>query len=219
MGTFGKMMHLLIVTSLIAASVAAPSSGYGQGGQSFSSFGGSSGSFGGSFSNVGQPCGDGRVIGANGACVRARVRQNIYLYEAPPRSIIPAPPPVLPEPRIEKNVVFIRTSDFLGRQEPIVIPPTQSQTVVYVLSKNQEQGQQVIEIPDAPQTTPEVYYVNYNEGEDPTLPGGIRLQQALSSASSQSGISIGGFSSGGFVSRGSSEEFGLGGSYSPPSRY
>jgi hypothetical protein len=51
---------------------------------------------------------------------------------------------------------------------------------VYVLSKRPEAiGQQLIEVPGQLEE-PEVFFVNYNEGENPVLPGGIDLQTALS---------------------------------------
>merc|ERR1712106_1002331 len=83
------------------------------------------------------------------------------------------------------------------QNEPIVVPQPQKKTLVYVLSKKQEAGgQQLIEIPTGPKVKPEVFYVNYNEGDNQQLPGGISLQDALNSAS-QTGQEIDGAANGG----------------------
>ena len=52
-------------------------------------------------------------------------------------------------------------------------------------------AQSVIEVPSQPSSTPEVYFVNYNEGENPQLLDGIDLNTALSQAA-QPGQAIGG---------------------------
>merc|ERR1719244_963879 len=62
--------------------------------------------------------------------------------------------------------------------------------------KQEQEGQQVIELPTGPKQQPEVFYVNYDEGANPSLPGGISLQDALNAAS-QTGQEIDGDANGG----------------------
>ena len=73
-----------------------------------------------------------------------------------------------------------------------MVPPPQQKTLVYVLNKKSEaQDQGLIEVPFTPQQ-PEVYYVNYAEGENPSLPGGIDLQTALANSRPQQGQDVAG---------------------------
>ena len=210
------------------------SGGFSSGGGSFSSGGGSfssgggfssGGSFGssdlGGFSSSG--CGEGEIRKADGTCARAQITRNIFLYAAPPAQQVkvgPAPP--LPDPKVHYNFVFVRTPSTVGGARPVVVPPPQQKTLVYVLSKRPDaQNQEIIEVPSTP-TQPEVFFVNYAPGDNPELPGGIDLQQALSQSvqqgqfiegSSGSGIDLRGGSSGSgdFVSGGSSDGFVSGG--------
>ena len=93
-----------------------------------------------------------------------------------------APPPALPPPRVNHNIVFVRVPEGRGAPEPIVIPPPRQQHIVYVLSKTRPQAQRVIELPPQQQPQPEVFFVNYADGENPQLPIGIDLQSALGAA-------------------------------------
>ena len=159
-----------------------------------SNFGASSGSFGssgnfagsglGSFSADG--CGPGEVRKADGTCAKAQITRNIFLFAAPPAQRIQVgPPPQLPEPKVHYNFVFVRTPELLGGVKPVVVPPPQQKTLVYVLTKRPgAQDQEVIEVPSTP-TQPEVFFVNYAPGDNPQLPGGIDLQQALSQSVQQ----------------------------------
>ena len=107
------------------------------------------------------------------------------------------------------NYVFVRTASALNGARPIVVPPPQQKTLVYLLNKRAEvQGQQVIEVPGTP-TQPEVYFVNYNDGDNPSLPGGIDLNTALSQ-SAIGGQVIGGF---GGAASDDSDEGGVGGGF------
>ena len=113
--------------------------------------------------------------------------------------------------------MFVRTPEGAQAQEPIVVPPPQQKTLVYVLSKKQDaEGQQVIQVPSTPQK-PEVYYVHYDDGENPQLPGGIDLQSALASAAQQQGQVIGntggGFIGGGAIGGGSIGGGSIGGGF------
>ena len=138
-----------------------------------------------------QKCGPGLVRKVDGSCVKPIVNKNIFLYNAPAMKLTYGPPPKIPDPAIDYNYVFIRAPNAVLGPKPVVVPPPQQKTLVYVLSEQpQAQQQPVIEVPSAV-TEPEVFFINYNEGENPTLPGGIDLRTALSQ-SAQSGQIIGG---------------------------
>ncbi|XP_069993168.1 uncharacterized protein [Penaeus vannamei] len=127
-----------------------------------------------------------------------------------PRQVSYGPPPYIPEPTIDTNIVFIRTPEGGQGPDPIVVPPPQQKHVVYVLNKETEQGQDVIEVPAPPASSPEVYFVNYADGENPFLPSGVDLQSALNAASQGGGQVIGG---GGGVGGGFGGSGGVGGSF------
>merc|ERR1712002_592002 len=246
MGThnIATIMHLLIISALVASSLAIPSpqgyslptpsgggfssGGFGSSSGGFTSggssggftsggssggfisggssggfvSGGSSSGFGGGFGGGVTSCGEGQVLHVDGTCVTPQVTRNVYVFAAPQQQFQPGPPPQIPQPKVNYNIVFVRTPENAQGQEPIVVPPPQQKTLVYVLSKKQAiQGQQVIEVPSTPQK-PEVYYVHYDEGENPQLPGGIDLQSALATAAQQQGQVIGN-TGGGFIGGGS----------------
>ncbi|XP_037791523.1 ATP-dependent RNA helicase A-like [Penaeus monodon] len=217
------MKLLVLISTLVATSLAAPQ-GYSLGTPSGPSFG--IGGPGPGFGSGG--CGHGQVLHVDGRCVTPRVNRKVYLYDAPPAPPISyGPPPYIPEPTIDTNIVFIRIPEGGQGPDPIVVPPPQQKHVLYVLNKQTQQGQEVIEVPAPPATSPEVYFVNYADGENPVLPSGVDLQSALNAASQGGGQVIGGgvgggfgggigfgggAISGGFVSGGHSGEFISGGS-------
>ncbi|CAL4152769.1 unnamed protein product, partial [Meganyctiphanes norvegica] len=176
--------------------------GGGSGGGGFGGgSGGSGGGFGGGNGGGGYspaPCSiQGQVRHVDGNCVTPEVSRNVFVYAAPQQEQSYQPPPQIPAPKVEYNLVFVRAPEALDSADPIIVPPPQQKTLVYVLSKKQQfAGQQVINVPSGPNQEPEVYYVNYEEGDNPTLPGGIALQQALGAAA-QTGQVIGGGSGGG----------------------
>nr|XP_027223492.1 regulator of gene activity-like [Penaeus vannamei] len=142
-------------------------------------------------------CGGGQVQHVDGSCVTPQVNSRVFLYNVPPNQASSSRPAYVPKPKLERNIVFVRLPDGAQGPEPIVVPPPRQQHVVFVLNKQSEQGQQVIEVPAPPPSDPEVFFVNYAEGENPTLPGGVDLQTALSAASQGGGQVVGGGGSGG----------------------
>lgn len=126
-------------------------------------------------------CGRGEVIDASGKCVKPHVSRNVYVYSPPYIPQVRPPKPKIPKPRVEYNVIFVRTPDRPEPLDPVVIPPPQLKTFVYILTKNGKIEQKVIEIPEYHKETPEVIFVNYNEGENPELSDGINLHQILNS--------------------------------------
>ncbi|CAL4121270.1 unnamed protein product, partial [Meganyctiphanes norvegica] len=137
-------------------------------------------------------CPKGEVQNVDGSCARPVVSRNIFVYAAPemPHHQPEGPPPPVPAPKIDYNIVFVKSPEKGDGPEPIVVPPPQQKTLVYVLSKKDTSGPKVIEVPTQPGQDPEVYYIKYKEGDNPTLPGGIDLQSALG-ADAQTGQSIG----------------------------
>ncbi|XP_047487148.1 pupal cuticle protein 36a-like [Penaeus chinensis] len=206
-------MKLLTFIAAAVVIASADFQSYNPGGHGFggsgAGFGGGSGSgFGGGSGFVSGGCGPGQVFHA-GRCVTPRENRKVYLYNAPPAPSVPhGPPPYIPEPTIDTNIVFIQTPEEGPGPDPIVIPPPQTRSVVYVLNKQTQEQQDVIEVPAPPATSPEVYFVNYADGENPVLPSGVDLQSALNAASQGGGQVIGGGAgasgggSGGFVSSG-----------------
>ncbi|KAL7643530.1 UNVERIFIED_CONTAM: hypothetical protein RMT77_005512 [Armadillidium vulgare] len=229
-------MYFQILFCLVASSLAAPNpQGYnlptpsGGGGliiggsdngfrnvDSGSTSGGSSGitTGGGSASS----CGDGQIQGSDGSCAEAEVSRKIFVFQAPEQtSSRQINPTTQPKPKLNYNIVFVRTPEGPEGYEPIVVPPAQQKTLVYVLNKEGEDtGPQIIEMPDIQPHAPEVFYINYREGDNPQLPIGVDLQTALASAITEQGqLLAGGGGSAGFGGDfGSSSGGGFGGASS-----
>ena len=115
----------------------------------------------------------------------------MFVYGSPKQDEKTKKKPSIPKPQVRFNLVVVKTPEALEGEKPIVVPPPQEKTLVYVLNKKQEEEEQeLIKVPFEPQE-PEVYYINYEDGENPTLPGGIDLQTALKSVPSQEGREVG----------------------------
>jgi len=143
-------------------------------------------------------------IGGGSGGGEPEITRNIYLYAAPAQAPAPVgPAPQLPARKVHYNFVFVRTSNLAGGAKPIVAPAPQQKTLVYLLSKRPGPGQQeVIEVPHNP-TQPEVFFVNYDDGDNTQLPGGVSLQQALSQSVQQGQVIQGGSGGAGGASGGS----------------
>ena len=125
-------------------------------------------------------CGKGLLVDLNGECVEPLITRNIFLYAAPKIESLRRTRIAAPKPKLEYNIVFVRNPVSELGFEPIIVPPPQQKTLVYVLNKKSEvNGQELIEAPSHPKLQPEVFFVNYDDGENPELPGGIDLQSAL----------------------------------------
>ncbi|KAF2349376.1 protein of unknown function DUF243 [Trinorchestia longiramus] len=161
------------------------------------------------FPVAGYRCIPGLVKKIDGTCAKPIVKKSVFLYNAPPVRVKVVPPRI-PNPAIDFNYVFIKASPSVQLPKPIVVPPPQQKTLVYVLNKQPgPQQQQVIQVPSE-LTEPEVYFINYDEGENPTLPGGIDLKTALSQ-SAKAGNIVGDGSGLGDLKGISSDGFGIGG--------
>lgn len=137
-------------------------------------------------------CKEGEVLHVDGTCVIPDITRKVFLFEIPEQEQPVGPPPSLPPPAVEHNILFIRLPEEGPAPEPIVLPPPRQNNIVYILNKMDEQVQRVIEVPAHPQVDPEIYFVNYQEGENPTLPLGVDLETVLSSAAAAGGQVLGG---------------------------
>ncbi|XP_063593730.1 uncharacterized protein LOC134770699 [Penaeus indicus] len=189
--------------------------GVGSGVSTGASQGGVSGGFGqgvgtgisGVGAGIVEPCGEGQIRHVDGSCHTPVVNRKVFVFDVPEQKEPIGPPPSLPPPRVDHNILFVRLPEEGEGPEPIVIPPPRQENIVYVLNKKDEQAQRVIEVPAHPPSDPEIYFVNYEEGENPTLPIGVDLNTALGSAAEAGGQVIG-------VAGGDSSEgagFGVGG--------
>lgn len=134
-------------------------------------------------------CNEGEVRHVDGSCVIPKIRRNIFVFEAPQQQRYKSPPPILPPPKVLKNHVFIRLNPRPG-SHPIVIPPPKQNTIIYVLNKKRRQNQSVIEVATPPPLDPEVYFINYKDGENPLLPDGKKLLSVLESVDSVEALDI-----------------------------
>ena len=142
-----------------------------------------------------------------GRCVRPRINRRVFLYDIPRNYKINQAELNIPEPEIDTNVILIRTPTELLAPKPIIVPPPQQNHVVYVLNKQLEQDQRVIQVTAPPPSNPEVFFVNYEEGENPVLPIGVDLETAVNAALPLAGDGIG---------QAVDNSFGFGGSVSDP---
>nr|XP_027237596.1 uncharacterized protein LOC113828777 [Penaeus vannamei] len=142
--------------------------------------------------NTFDACGEGEILHVDGTCVVPEITRKVYLFDVPEQEQPAGPPPSLPPPAVDHNILFVRLPEEGPAPEPIVLPPPRQNYIIYVLNKQDEQIQRVIEVPAQPQADPEIYFVNYQEGEKPNPPLGVDLETALSSAASAGGQILGG---------------------------
>lgn len=74
------------------------------------------------------------------------------------------------------------TSTAFPQNHNIPAPSGSTFSAVYILNKQPRENQKLIEVQAPPPSEPEVYFINYSEGENPILPNGIDLQTALNAA-------------------------------------
>ncbi|XP_063593718.1 pupal cuticle protein 36-like [Penaeus indicus] len=165
-------------------------------------------------------CKEGEILHVDGTCVVPEVSRKVFVVDVPQQQQLSGPPPSVPPPKVDHNILFVRLPEEGLAPEPIVIPPPRQNNIVYVLNKQNEQAQRVIEVEAPPPSEPEIYFVNYDDGENPTLPGGIDLLTALGSAAETGGEVIGAVGGAGTVGgiggvsglQGSAGQGGIGGS-------
>ncbi|XP_063593733.1 uncharacterized protein LOC134770703 [Penaeus indicus] len=136
-------------------------------------------------------CQEGEVLHVDGTCVTPEVTRKIYVFNVPEQERPVGPAPSIPPPAVDHNILFVRLPEEAPAPDPIVLPPPRQNNIVYVLNKQEEQAQRVIEVPAQPQADPEIYFVNYQDGENPTLPLGVDLETALSAAATAGGQVVG----------------------------
>ncbi|XP_063593753.1 uncharacterized protein LOC134770727 [Penaeus indicus] len=177
-------------------------------------------------------CKQGEIMHVDGSCVVPEISQTVFVYDAPEkREKSSGSPPYIPPPKVQRSILFVNLPEQDAGPDPIILPPPRQESVVYVLNKGKgDAGQKVIEVTPPPTSYPEVYFVNYEEGDNPVLPLGVDLQTALRAAAEarvQGSAGGAGFGGGGAGSVGiirgggvSGQNGGLsngGGAYRPPS--
>lgn len=129
-------------------------------------------------------CLEGQVPRADGSCVTPEVTRSVYVFGVPetPRPST-TPPPLQPTPRVHEHVLLIRAPERWSAGRPLVLPPPAHKSVVYVLRKElPDEEPQVFDAPVTPPAHPEVFFVDYKDGDNVSLPNGLDLQQALQDA-------------------------------------
>nr|XP_027221230.1 uncharacterized protein LOC113813448 [Penaeus vannamei] len=101
-----------------------------------------------------EPCGEGQIRHVDGSCVTPVVNRKVYVFDVPEQKVPIGPPPSVPPPRVDHNILFVRLPEEGEGPEPIVIPPPRQENIVYVLNKKDEQAQRVIEVPAHPHLIP-----------------------------------------------------------------
>ncbi|XP_037791549.1 H/ACA ribonucleoprotein complex subunit GAR1-like [Penaeus monodon] len=137
-------------------------------------------------------CQEGDVLHVDGTCITPEVTRKVYLFNVPEQVRPVGPAPSIPPPEVDHKILFVRLPEEAPAPDPIVLPPSRQNNIVYVLNTQEEQVQRVIEVPAQPQADPEIYFVNYQDGENPTLPLGVDLETALSAAAAAGGQILGG---------------------------
>lgn len=127
-------------------------------------------------------CSDGKVRHVDGKCVTPIINRRLFLYRVPGNSASINRPQIMREPKVERNFIFVRLPGDVQRREPVILPPAEQQYIVYVLRKQSKQDQRVVDVPAPPPSEPEVFFVNYSDGEEPTLPGGVNFKRSFDSA-------------------------------------
>ncbi|XP_037791955.1 uncharacterized protein LOC119587274 [Penaeus monodon] len=93
-----------------------------------------------------EQCGEGQVRHVDGSCVEPVVNRRVYVFDVPEQPQHAGPSPILPPPRVDHNILFVRLPEDGEGPEPIVIPPPRQENIVYVLNKKDDQAQRVIEV-------------------------------------------------------------------------
>ncbi|XP_063841069.1 uncharacterized protein LOC135089432 [Scylla paramamosain] len=135
---------------------------------------------------LGGRCPQGQVVHADGSCVVPEVTRDLYVFSIPDTPRRPSKPlPTLPPPRVQEHVLFIRAPEGGHAAQPLLVPPPAQKSVVYILrEESPDEEPRVIQVPAPPPARPEVFFVNYEDGENPSLHGGLDLQQVLQTVTS-----------------------------------
>ncbi|KAK8386581.1 hypothetical protein O3P69_010897 [Scylla paramamosain] len=124
------------------------------------------GSYDGGVGDTVGPCTEGKVLQVDGSCVVPLVHRKVFVFAAPDRPKVIQPPPQLPKPEVQHNVVVIRSQEPEENPEPIVIPAPRVKNVLLVLNKLRDNEQKVVQVPPQPSSAPSVYFVNYKDEQD-----------------------------------------------------
>jgi len=145
----------------------------------------------------GDGCPAGQVM-TGGSCQAAQITKNIYLYAGQEAQAAAAGKAIIKaNPKVHLNYVFVKSAGSVAASAPVVVPPPKQKTLVYVLNRRVAAGKGEVINLDSKPTKPQVYFVNYEEGDTADLPGGVSLQEALSQSVQQGQTIQGSAGSGG----------------------
>ncbi|XP_071543714.1 uncharacterized protein [Panulirus ornatus] len=146
-------------------------------------------------------CRDGMVLKVDGTCEFPSVTRTVFVFSAPDQPKVYAPPPRIPKPKVDTNVLVIRAPEPPPKPDPIIVPSAQQENIVYVLSKTTQPQQQVIEVPSPDPLPPQVYFVDVEDDD---------VNAAIGNAGGAGGFAAGG-GAGGFAAGGGAGGFAAGG--------
>ena len=122
---------------------------------------------------------EGETKQRNGSCAPAEVTRKISLHSAP-KILENGLQGMHSNPKLHYNFVVVKVPKADENSKHPVVPPPQQKTHIFVLNKETEsENQEYINTPSQ-HVESKVFFINYKEGDNPDLPGGIKLQEALS---------------------------------------
>lgn len=136
-----------------------------------------------SIKEIERTCKEGEILHIDGTCVLPEITRRFFIFSVPTSvQKDPAPPRSLPVPKVERHVLIVRLPEANLGPEPVLVPPPRQSNIIYVLSKQSQQTQRIVEVPASPPSEPEIYFVDYKEGENPSLPGAVDFHTVIDSA-------------------------------------
>jgi len=132
---------------------------------------------------MGNGCRPGQSLDKDGKCVMAEVTRNMFLFDAPEIETYANLAALKEKPKLHYNYVFVRTPSLFDVSKAFSKPASKQKTLVYVLTKKPTLEEQRELAKSQKPVSPEVFFVNYNDGENLNLPGGVSLEEALSQSS------------------------------------
>ncbi|XP_064090463.1 uncharacterized protein LOC135204266 isoform X2 [Macrobrachium nipponense] len=135
------------------------------------------------FDQTDQGCPGNQIRHVDGQCVIPEISRRLFVIDVPKLETGVPSKQEVPSPKVEENILFIRTPEAFSGPGPIIAPPPQRRDTIFILRESpQGQDRRIIEVDTPPPQRPNVYFLNYDAGQRPTLPDGIDLETALQSA-------------------------------------
>ncbi|XP_066973317.1 uncharacterized protein [Macrobrachium rosenbergii] len=135
------------------------------------------------FDQTNEGCPGDQIRHVDGRCVTPEISRRLFVIDVPTLEAGVPSKQEVPPPKVEENIVFIRTPEAFSGRDPIIAPPPQRRDTIFIVKESpQGQDRRVIEVETSPPQRPNVYFLNYEDGQRPTLPDGLDLETALQSA-------------------------------------